>query len=287
MKITFLGTASANAYPEAFCKCINCQAARKIGGKSFRKRSSLLLNDDLLIDFGPDIMSASYLHGCPLTEVRYCLQTHAHEDHLDTSLLVSRAPDYEIVGAPHLDFYASAKTLALTAQRVDRDCTPFNLFDAEIEQRLDLNTHEVRGHQSFAFGRYQVTAFPANHDPTVEPLLYAIQSDDCSLFYGTDTATLPDETWQSLLEHRMCFDVVILDHTYGPTSSQIDHLNAHQFIEHIARFRDDGLLAKNARIFATHISHSGNPVHPKLVEFASANGYEIAYDGLTLDHCSQ
>lgn len=29
MKLTFLGTAAANAYPEAFCTCRNCQRARE------------------------------------------------------------------------------------------------------------------------------------------------------------------------------------------------------------------------------------------------------------------
>ena len=28
MNITFLGTAAANAYPEAFCRCDNCERAR-------------------------------------------------------------------------------------------------------------------------------------------------------------------------------------------------------------------------------------------------------------------
>jgi phosphoribosyl 1,2-cyclic phosphate phosphodiesterase len=46
--------------------------------------------------------------------------------------------------------------------------------------------------------------------------------------------------------------------------------------------RDGGLLTENARVFATHIAHEGNPVHPELVAFAAQHGYEIAYDGLTV-----
>src|SRR6202043_1858462 len=61
------------------------------------------------IDLGPDIMSASQMHGCSLDEVRYCLQTHPHADHLDLSHLLSRSPAYGVVGAPVLDFYASAR----------------------------------------------------------------------------------------------------------------------------------------------------------------------------------
>ena len=66
MQLTFLGTAAANAYPEAFCGCANCQQARTLGGPSLRKRSAALVNDDLLIDLGPDIHTAAALHGRPL-----------------------------------------------------------------------------------------------------------------------------------------------------------------------------------------------------------------------------
>lgn len=48
MTITFLGTAAANAYPEAFCQCDNCERARALGGANLRKRSAALINDDLL-----------------------------------------------------------------------------------------------------------------------------------------------------------------------------------------------------------------------------------------------
>src|SRR5437588_179202 len=48
MIITFLGTAAANAFPEAFCKCRNCAQARTLGGPSLRKRSAALINNDLL-----------------------------------------------------------------------------------------------------------------------------------------------------------------------------------------------------------------------------------------------
>jgi phosphoribosyl 1,2-cyclic phosphate phosphodiesterase len=89
--------------------------------------------------------------------------------------------------------------------------------------------------------------------------------------------------WQECHVHHLQFDVVILDHTYGPGFSGDDHLDAWQFIETITRLRDEGLLTGHARILATHISHEGNPVHPQLVAFAARHGYEVAYDGLTLE----
>jgi len=281
MNLTFLGTAAANAYPEAFCSCDHCEQARKLGGRSLRKRSAALINDDLLIDLGPDVMTAAALHNRPLTHVRYCLQTHAHADHLDTSHFLSRSPGYGVVGAPRLHFYASAASLRLAAQLLERDCAPHSFFDPEIGERLNLEIHPVAANESFIIDHYRVTAFAANHDRSVEPLLYSIESDRQAIFYGTDTATLPEPTWQSFHQHKLYFDVVILDHTYGPDKTGDDHLTAEKFIEHVARMREEKLLKGSARILATHISHDANPVHAELVEFAAKHGYEVAFDGMT------
>jgi phosphoribosyl 1,2-cyclic phosphate phosphodiesterase len=283
MIITFLGTSAANAYPEAFCRCKNCEQARILGGKSIRKRSAALVNDDLLIDLGPDIMTASNIHNCSLSGVRYCLQTHAHADHLDTSHFLSRSPGYGVVGAPRLHFFASSGTLRHIAHLLERDCAPAGFLDPAIGEYLNLEVHQINPQQSLTVGSYIVTTFPANHDPMVEPLLYAIQMNGRTIFYGTDTATLPEETWRGFHKYKLQFDLVILDHTYGPNELGSDHLSAHQFIEHVARMHSQGLLTPNARAYATHIAHEGNPAHPQLEEFAKQNGYEIAYDGLVLN----
>ena len=282
MNLTFLGTAAANAYPEAFCLCGHCEQARALGGPSLRKRSAALINDDLLIDLGPDIHVASGLHNRPLTKVRYCLQTHAHSDHLDASHFLSRSPGYDVVGAPRLHFYASAGSLRRAAEMLALDCGPAGLLTPEAGERLNVEFHTVAAGQTFSVGPYTVTAFRANHDPSVEPLLYAIEADGHILFYGTDTAALFEETWLAFHRHQLRFDLVVLDHTYGPAEPTPDHLSAREFIAHLVRLREEGLLAPGARVFATHIAHPGNPVHPELVEFAAPHGYEIAYDGLTV-----
>jgi phosphoribosyl 1,2-cyclic phosphodiesterase len=283
MLFTFLGTAAANAYPEAFCRCDRCEQARSLGGASLRKRSAALVNDDLLIDLGPDIMAASQAHARPLTAVRFCLQTHAHADHFDPSHFLSRSPGYGVAGAPRLHFYASAGTLRCATRLLERDCAPGGFLDPATGDRLNLTVHPIAAQQSVVFGRYHVTAFAANHDPEIDPLLYAIRADGKCIFYGTDTAAFPEETWQGFRRHQLKFDLVVLDHTYGPGKSGGDHLSARQFIEHMARMRQEGWLADRARFFATHIAHDGNPPHPEMAEFAQRHGYEVAYDGLVLE----
>jgi len=283
MNLTFLGTAAANAFPEAFCKCKNCEQARLVGGSSLRKRSAVLINDDLLIDLGPDIMTAAQMHGCSLVNVSYCLQTHPHSDHLDLSHFLSRSPGFGVAGAPLLHFYASPKTLNRATQTFERDLADFSLLSPEAEKQLNLKIHPIEPLQPFMFGRYRVTAFPANHAQGMGAMLYAVEENGHSLFYGTDTASLFEETWQAFHRFQMCFDAVILDHTYGPAQPGSDHLSAHDVIEHVTRMRREGLLKPDARAFATHIAHEGNPVHSELEEFAKRNGYEVACDGLALE----
>jgi phosphoribosyl 1,2-cyclic phosphodiesterase len=282
MKLTFLGTAAANAFPEGFCKCRNCAQARVLGGPSLRKRSAALINDDLLIDLGPDVMVASQIHGCPFDNVRYCLQTHPHADHLDLSHLLSRSPGFGVVGASVLDFYASRETTRRAEETFARDLADYSLLAPQAETELNLKLHQVSPLEYFAVGPYSVMAFAANHAPGMGAMLYSVSANGRSVFYGTDTGTLPEETWKAFRDHQMQFDLVILDHTYGKDQAGTDHLSANEVVEHARRLRADGTLKPSGRVFATHIAHEGNPPHPELVAFAQQHGYEVAHDGLIL-----
>lgn len=282
MKITFLGTAAATSYPLAFCRCEYCNQARELGGKDYRKRSSIIINNDLLIDMGPDIITASCLYNKPITDIRYCLQTHSHSDHFDPSHLTTRVPDYMGINTPPLQLFGSEATLQKMSEMIANEGYISNLLNIDEQKRLNLDIVSVQKHQSFIVGRYLVTAFPANHDCSVDSFLYSITEKDFSVFYGTDTDILPEETWHGFHQKELRFNAVILDHTYGPNIFGGGHLNANKFIEHIQRMKAENLLADNARILATHLSHEGNPPYAVLSEYAAQYGYEIAYDGLVI-----
>ena len=253
-----------------------------LGGSSLRKRSAILINKDLLIDLGPDVMTAAQMHGCPLDDVRYCLQTHPHADHLDLSHLLSRSPAFGVVGAPVLNFYASRETTLRAAQTFMRDLAGYSLLAPEAERELNVRLHQVNPLEYFTAGPYSVMAFPANHAQDMGSMLYSVASDGRALFYGTDTATLLEQTWEAFRHYKMQFDLVILDHTYGKDQRGGDHLSAQEVVEHANRLHAEGALKPNGRVFATHIAHEGNPPHPELAAFAKQHGYEVAHDGLIL-----
>jgi phosphoribosyl 1,2-cyclic phosphate phosphodiesterase len=151
-----------------------------------------------------------------------------------------------------------------------------------VGNKLNLEVHLVEPLRPFMAGPYRVTAFPANHDPAMEPLLYAVEAEGRCLFYGNDTGPLAEDTWQALRASGLRFDLVSLDHTFGFCAPQSGHLCASEVIEHFARLRAEGLLAPGGRAIATHIAHDCNPAHPELAEYAAQHGYEVAYDGLTI-----
>lgn len=281
MRLTFLGTAASEGYPDAFCDCENCEAARALGGPSLRKRSAALINDDLLLDFGPDVMTAAMLHGVPLTRLQYCLLTHQHGDHMDPHNFESRHDACGPNGTPHLHFYATEGALNLVATRLGAGSYPDGFDEARVSERLNLSVYAVTPFQKLAFGPYQVLSLLANHGSgKLVPLVYVVEEADRRLLYCTDTGPLPEETWTALREYAQPIHVVAMDHTFGLKPRTDGHLNQELFLGQIERLRAEHLLADDVRVFAHHIGHHSNPPHPQLVEIAARDGYEVAYDGL-------
>jgi len=231
---------------------------------------------------GPDIMPASFSYGKSMADVRYLLQTHSHSDHFDPQIFTTRVPEYKGVNTPRLQVYASARTLAKMAEMVKGEGYVDNFLKPTEQARMNLEIFPVKPFESLKIGNYEAIAFPSDHDTTVESLLWAVTENDFTLFYGTDTDTLPDETWKGFQEKNLKFNVVVLDHAYGPGVDSSGHLNADRFVQQIRRMKEEELLTDHARILATHISHEGNPPHAELSEYAARIGYEVAYDGLMI-----
>lgn len=283
MKLTVLGTAAATSVPLAFCSCPTCLTARARGGKDIRRRSSLLVNDDLLIDLGADTVIASMEFGCDLSKVRYWLQTHAHADHFDPGHLITRTADYGAEGVLPMTLYASPRTIAHMSNMLDEEEEGADLSDPAMLRALQLAVVPAHPGRPQMLGDYTVYAIPVLHDASVGSMIFALTDGTHALLYATDTPNFDDDVWSALRDTGLRFDCVLLDHTLGGDNLRCPtHLNAAQVRQIAYELHTRELVSPNSHIYATHISHEFNATHEELSHEAAKYGYKIAYDGMIL-----
>lgn len=99
--------------------------------------------------------------------------------------------------------------------------------------------------------------------------------------YATDTPMITDIAVKELQGEKI--DCVFLDESFGLQEYTFSHLNIKTFNEYITKLKQNDLLTKDCLVYATHITHDGNPVHEDLEELLSVYGYSPAYDGLEFE----
>ena len=279
MKITMLGTA-AIGYPLTFCNCDNCKEARIHKGKSIRKRASILVNDDLIIDLGPDTQTAMTMYDKDMSKIQYLLQTHIHADHYDAGLLTTRIPYMGMRKHHKLEIYAHPECLKIMSDRVSQ-YEKADLMSKEGSDKLNVCGHEIRAGEIVLIGNYKVKAIETTHDTKHGSLLFVITENGKSIFYATDTPALTENALEELKNYKL--NVVVMDHTFGNVEYSFSHLNEKLFIEQVNKMRGLGIIDENTKIYGTHISHDGMTYHEEVEKRAEQNGYQIAYDGLEIN----
>lgn len=290
VKITFLGTAAAEGYPNPFCRCDNCEGARKVGGRALRKRASALIDDELLIDFGPDLLPASQIHNVPLAGIRYAAQTHAHDDHLFGDNFIYRTDRCLARGGHPIQYAVSP----YVARRVKDYLVPHfrsgddlgaNHFPSFL---MDLVIQ--RQWETVELGPYALLAIPAVHAPGTEARILGIRArrgplrkDGPTVLYGTDTAPMEDGVWERVAGEGWRFDLVIMDCTHGTERNSSVHHSLASMQDERERMREAGVLADDARFVAHHFTHHSTPLPDELDRLGREGGYEVACDGMVVE----
>lgn len=275
MKIMFLGTSAATSCPLAFCNCAACRAGRKYGGKDLRRRASVLIDDVLLIDMGPDLMTASFSFGIDTGRIRYLLQTHSHSDHFDAGHFITRIADYATEDLTHMTVCCSSKCASHMSEKLDREEGGATLMTDAWRRRLGVSLRTMAHGDRIELGEYEITAVESAHDVNDGSLMYIIRKGDAAFLYACDTPLLTDDAWNLIESLSFRITAAACDQTYGPGTPGGGHMHADQTAGFASRLKD-------ARVYATHISHEGTPPHDELEKWTRARGYEVAYDGLTL-----
>jgi phosphoribosyl 1,2-cyclic phosphate phosphodiesterase len=222
--------------------------------------------------------------GIDLSQVAYVLQTHPHEDHILPLQAVARAADWAAKNAVPMRWFGSEQTVALVEASERKWSFPRLEVSEPMDASLKLALTPIRQWEEVCFGEYRVQTVAANHDLSVSPMLFAIERRGRRLFYGTDTTTLPEETWPRLAALGWTFDIVVFDHNDGferPVSAT--HMGSEGMLREVARMRELGLVSTASRVIGTHLGHHSNGPHSVQARRAAELGYEIAWDGLVVE----
>nr|MBQ4318224.1 hypothetical protein [Clostridia bacterium] len=278
MKITYLGTAAAEAIPALFCQCAACETARKKLGKEFRCRNAVLIDDSFLIDFPPDIYCSTIRAGVYLPGIKNIIFTHSHTDHCTPSELAQRL-------------------LPVTCKRFENDNEPLHIYgnEAVLEKCKGLENKEDKGivlHYIAPFtpteiGGYTVTALLADHAPTEVPYFYLIEKDGKRFINGNDTGIFPEKSLEYLRGKRC--DAISLDCTNVMLDGERGHMGLKADIKLKKMLLEQGTADEDTYFICHHFSHNGfmpGGVQVTLEEFeakAAEAGFDVSYDTMAFE----
>jgi phosphoribosyl 1,2-cyclic phosphate phosphodiesterase len=273
MEILFLGTAASEGFPNPFCSCENCQKARKEGKKSIRLRSSILIDEKILIDFGPDLVASANRFGKDLSKVEHILITHGHSDHLFFKNFEYRNPifsgNYESL--PHVDLIVPDQLGSVIKEKTE--LPKFSLMSVSPFVTIHLNG-------------YVIYTLKANHTSGFgeTPLNYLIEKDEEKILYAVDTGRILPETFDFIKNNLngKKLDLVILDATMGFNKKYEFHMGYEEILQTKEDLYDEGIIDDSTKIVVTHFSHLHNPPHSELEKIYQKHNIITAFDGLKI-----
>ncbi len=271
MKITFLGTAAAEAFPAVFCNCKYCREARKLKGKNYRTRSQALINDDLLIDLPADTYSHFLNNDIEGDTIKYLFVTHSHSDHLYPQELSFRYGAYaHDMRVDRLKVFCGTGA----AEKI-KAVKKFEEFTLDLSVLKPFDTVNLED--------YTVTALKARHFVEDGALFYIIKGEK-TILYAHDTGYFFEEVFDYIKDNGLVFDLVSYDCTYCdlPISDEGGHMGIDNINRVVKRLQEIGAVTDKTINVINHFSHNAAPVQHELEERVKEYGYMVAYDGLTI-----
>lgn len=273
MKITYWGTGASEGLPALFCECRHCRKARAVGGKSIRTRSQALIEDDLLVDFGPDTYMHMLQHNFHLTQIKNVLITHCHQDHFYIDDLLTRAEPFGNV-EDVMQVYGNNMLSALYHHNVVTRGISHNTEKA-------LRIIELKEFVSAQVGDYEVIPLLADHNPAEKCFIYIIRKEDKTLLYANDTGYFKDEVWEFLKGWH--FDMVSLDCNHLEMPIRQNHMSIPCCIDVKERLQSMECMTADTPCVLTHFSHNHGGIQEDLEEKTKGMGFIIAFDGMELE----
>lgn len=277
MKLKYLGTAAAEGIPAIFCECKNCKKSRIAGGKNIRTRSQALIDDTLLIDFPADTYMHYVLHNFPLYNVKSCIITHSHSDHLYPADIIMRKAMFSHLNDTKtpLTFYSWESGFNMIKSVIKINDIP----ESEADVRL------ITPCVPFLADGYKITPLRASHAPETSAVVFIIEKDGKSIFYSNDTSEYCEESMEYLKSLKKPLDLISLDCTEAcNTADYVGHLSLDRAVSLRDILVKEGIADNNTVFILNHFSHNGkNVVYNEFVPIAKKHGFMVSFDGMEIE----
>lgn len=278
MKLTYLGSAAAEAIPGMFCECRFCETARRLGGKELRRRSGAVINGELMLDFSPDVNAACAQLGIRLSDIKNVLFTHSHSDHCYVGdLEFRRCPAYCILPEERAPLHLYGNRAVEEKVRGE--------FPDTLKSGFDFTF--ITPYKPYKIGNYTVTALSALHNPPEDAYIYLIDDGKNRLLYAHDTGMLLEQTFEYLKGIRI--DIVSLDCTCGFAPQERGHMGFMPNVKVKKILTKNGCADEKTIFISNHFSHNGlrapdvDWTYDYFTEMAKPYGIIMGYDGLTVE----
>lgn len=286
MKLTFLGTGAGEGYPGYWCECPHCTYARKHRGKNLRTNSSMVIDEELLIDMGPSCFDNAARFGVNLSKIKTLLVTHPHEDHLQPQHLYWRNTDESLLpltyvekmrhggprftDIPQLNIYGNSFVMETLRKSLD-----------DMEE-LKINLHEIKEGKEEKTDGYRILPVRGNHGSQRGfSHSYIIQKDEKTVLYALDSGSYDEDQFALIQEYQ--YDAVIMEGTTGLNEQYGGHMCLVNNIRIRDRLKENKCLRENSRFLLTHLSPHWCPPHDWYESIVASEGLELAYDGLQIE----
>lgn len=273
MKVQILGTAAAEGFPALFCNCDACKRAFEKGGRNLRTRSGVIVDDHCMIDYSCDTLMHMYQNHLDLAKIDTLLLSHSHEDHFYVDDFFCRTFGYT-------GTYDQMAHLTVAGNEA---CGKKLSSVDNYVQKGKMNFETLHAGDVKLYNGIKVTACPARHDPGQECLVFILEKDGKTFFYGHDSGYYLEETWEMLKDRHL--DLALLECTCGVREAGMT--GGHQGFPDNIKVRERMLrenIADGSTIFClSHFSHNGGMDYDDAVAAAVPKGFIVAYDGIVLE----
>lgn len=252
-KILFLGTGAAD-----------WEIENKDG--FFRRNSSALINNDLIVDCGSHIFdfSESFKLDKLYDNVTDIIITHNHSDHF------SKESIFKIAEKQKIRLGCSKAVMKKIGEHKNIEYTIFAPF------------------KEYKMGKYKILPVLANHDVVTmgddTSFHYIITTEDEKVvFYGLDGAWFLRPTWEAMRNYK--FDVMIFDCTVGDSDDWriFEHNTIPMLRMMVKEIENQKTVKENGVMIASHLARTLHVSHEETVEILNKINLKVAYDGMSIE----